>query len=820
LNHPNIATIYEIDEADGQTRQEPGMMFIAMEYIEGQSLQDLVGAENFQPLPIDGVIIYALQIAEGLQAAHKKGIVHRDIKPANILVTEDGMVKIVDFGLAKLAGHTQLTKEGTSMGTVAYMSPEQTHGVEVDHRTDIWALGAVLYQMISGKQPFGGDYEQALMYSIMNEDPEPLTSLRTGVPMELERIINKCLEKEPNKRYQHTDDLLVDLRRLKESSDSKNQTISKQKTKTQKRRVSLGIALLTVIAFLILGYLFWSPASKKPEEERKKIAVLPFENLGPAEDEYFAAGMTDEITSRLASVRALGIISRNSAIQYAKTEKTTKQIGTELGVDYVIEGSVRWARPENAGNKVRITPQLIRVSDETNLWTKSYDRIIDDIFAIQSQIARDVVRELGITLLQSEHKAVSVQPTENLEAYQAYLQGRYYATRPDFTAETTRLRVQSFQRAVELDSGFALAYAELSKAHSVVYNLGHDLSAERQALAQQAIERALMLEPESPQVHLALAFYYYGPLRDYERALVEYTVAEKSLPDNIQLLLGKAAVFRRLGRWQEALETFEKAFGLDPRNANMAAQTAATCLWMRKYQKAESYFDQSIALVPDQTFAYFLKATMYWSWKGKTEGARSTLELIPRESKEPYVIWSWYWQGIYDGNHQENISRLTSINDVWLTTELFKVPKSLLVAIAYDFLNDSIMATSVYDSAVELLEKEILTSPGDQRLHSALGMAYAGLGRKQEAIREGRKAVELNPIAKDAFWGSIYVTELALIQTKLGEYHAALDNIETLLSIPSLVSVPWLKLDPRWKPLMNLPRFQKLLAKYSQGNKL
>jgi len=204
LNHPNIATIYEINEAGGQ-------MFIAMEYIEGKPLNKIAGDANLRPLPIDEAINYAIQIAEGLQAAHKKEIIHRDIKPANILITKDGQVKIVDFGLAKLAGRTLLTKEGTTLGTVAYMSPEQAQGAEVDHRTDIWALGAVLYQIVTGKQPFKGDYEQAVFYSIMNEDPEPITALRTGVPMELERIVTKCLDKEPNNRYQHADELIVDF---------------------------------------------------------------------------------------------------------------------------------------------------------------------------------------------------------------------------------------------------------------------------------------------------------------------------------------------------------------------------------------------------------------------------------------------------------------------------------------------------------------------------------------------------------------------------------------------------------------------------------
>ncbi|MFQ5710063.1 MAG: protein kinase, partial [bacterium] len=311
LDHPNICTIYEIDET------QDGQMFIAMACYEGQSLKERI---EHGPLPIDEALRIAIQIAQGLTKAHSKEIVHRDIKPANILTTEDGQVKIVDFGLAKLSGRTVLTQEGTTLGTVAYMSPEQAQGGEVDHRTDIFSLGVLLYEMLTGQPPFKADYDQAIIYSILHESQEPVTGLRTGVPMELERIVNKCLEKQPSERYQQVNELAVDLRRLKKETKSK-ETVTRTgvRSKLQKKRVHSFVLTGTILGVLILaavGYFFFKPTKTDVTTQRKMLAVLPFENLGPPEQEYFADGLTEEMISRLAGIRALGVISRTSIIQY------------------------------------------------------------------------------------------------------------------------------------------------------------------------------------------------------------------------------------------------------------------------------------------------------------------------------------------------------------------------------------------------------------------------------------------------------------------------------------------------------------------------
>jgi serine/threonine protein kinase len=374
LDHPNICSIYEIDET------EEGRMFIAMAFYEGKTLNEKisgVGANGGSPLPINNAIDIAIQIAEGLNKAHKKDIVHRDIKSANIIITEEGVVKILDFGLAKLRGVTKLTKEGTTLGTIAYMSPEQASGDKVDHRSDIWSLGVLLYEMITGQLPFKGEYEQAIMYSIMNEEPEAVTGLRTGVPRELERIVNKTLNKDISARYQNVADMIVDLKSLikkseKTTQEPKTGVVVKKRGLPKNPFKWMGFILLAVL--VVTGYLILKEKQKseKTVEQEKSIAgnifeskwknsiaVLPFTNISADKgQEYFCDGITEDIITKLAHIKDLKVISRTSVMKYKKTEKSIKDIGKELAVENILEGSVRKEK-----NRIRVTAQLIRVAE-------------------------------------------------------------------------------------------------------------------------------------------------------------------------------------------------------------------------------------------------------------------------------------------------------------------------------------------------------------------------------------------------------------------------------------------------------------------------
>lgn len=555
--------------------------------------------------------------------------------------------------------------------------------------------------------------------------------------------------------------------------------------------------------------------TRAPEGVRglKSIVVLPLENVGRPEDEYFATGITEEITSRLALVSGLGVISRTSANQYAKTNKTVGQIGEELCVEYVLEGCVRWARAPQGTDRVRITPQLIRVSDDTHLWAQTYDRVLDDIFEIQSEIAQCVVDQLGVKILEPERRAVDAKPTDNLEAYQAYLRARYYVTRPHFSVDNWEQAIECAQRAVKLDPDFVQAYVQLSKAHSVFYYYWYDHSEERKIMAKRAADHALALAPDSPHVRLALAYYHHYCYRDSKRALRELERAENGMPNSAEVFEAKADVFKLHGYWNKALAGYKKAFALNPRDASLPTSIALVLWVTRRYVQGLEACDQAIALAPDQVWPYFYKTFIYWMWNGELEKARAILKGAPQ--KHVWMPWVWYWQEMFQGRYREAIERLSLTDGDWIRIKIGARPKALFSAYAYELLNEPQNARTAYETAKTMLEAEVKTYPDDPRYHSSLGIAYAVLGQKTKAIKQGKQAVKLLPISKDAFYGIPYVQDLARIYTIVGEYDKALDQLEYLLSVPSWLSVPWVKIDPRWNSLRDLPRFQQLLKKYS-----
>jgi len=405
LNHPNICTIYEIGEAEDK-------FFIAMEYIEGEELKKKVISDQ---LSVNSVIDIAAQIVEGLKAAHAKGITHRDIKSSNIMVTESGQVKIMDFGLAKMGGEVHLTKAGMTLGTAAYMSPEQARGEVVDHRTDIWSLGVVLYEMLTGQLPFRGEYEAAMMYSILNEDPQPLTALRTGVPMELERIVNKALAKKAEERYQHIDEVLADLRLIQKdfSAGASKRRLTEVKSFKKKRFYLYG-GVATVLAVLIGITLF--RGAHETHAIHDSIAVLPLASLsGDPEQEYFTDGMTGALITDLAKISALKVISRTSVMQYKGAKKPLPEIARELQVDVILEGSVL-----RSGDRVRVTAQLIEAATDRHLWAKSYDHDLRDILTLQSEVAQAVVNEIKIKLTPREQARLTKTRVVNLGCNYAF----------------------------------------------------------------------------------------------------------------------------------------------------------------------------------------------------------------------------------------------------------------------------------------------------------------------------------------------------------------------------------------------------------------
>jgi serine/threonine protein kinase/tetratricopeptide (TPR) repeat protein len=805
LDHPNICTIHEIDAS------EDGRLFICMACYEGESLRDIVSQK---PLDLERAVEIAIDIAEGLAKAHGKGIVHRDVKPANVFVTADGQVKIVDFGLAKLTGATKLTKTGMTAGTVAYMSPEQARGREVDKRTDIWALGVTLYEMITGRVPYESDYDEAVVYSILNEPAKPVTGLRSGVPVELERVVTKCLAKDPAERYRSAEDLLVDLRSAQKTlGTTTGATVRPVRPEGRYHHmirwtggVGLVVALVIVAGIIVR---LRAPSDTAPVNGQKMLVVLPFENLGASDDAYFAAGITNEITSRLASIKNLGVISRKSAVHYANTDKTTRQIGDELGVDYVLEGTVQWASDGGGGSRVRIIPELVRVSNDTRLWSDTYDRVIEDVFEIQTDIAIAVGEQLGLALFDRGDIADDERPTENLEAYHEYLRGVHYTGGPHYTAEDWMHAVDNFERAVELDPDFALAYARLSEAHARIYYYRSDLSEERRKLAKAALDHAIELKPDLPDVHLAAGYYYIMVERDVERAFEEFSVA----PENAEVLEAKGDGRRQQGKWLEAFDYYERACRLSPRNPSPLVEIAITGWVCRRYPEAMEAAEQAISVAPDQSWPYLTKGLICWSWRGAWDEAREAFEAVPKP--HAWLPWIWYWQLMYEGKYGEALEHLSSVPGDWIRIKIDAKPKTLFEAFAYEALDRRDLATAAYEKASIELEAEVEKHPDDPRYRSSLGVAYAATGRPDDAVRDAKLAMELLPVSKDALYGLPYYIDLAHIYTLVGDVPNALDTVEGMLKSPSSLSVPLLEADPRWNRLRDNPEFQRLLRQYA-----
>jgi len=551
LNHPNIVTIHEINEHQDQT-------YIAMEYVDGRTLKEII-QENatlktqHSTLSIDRIFDITTQICQGLSKAHEAGIVHRDIKPQNILIDKDDRVKILDFGLAKLKGVGQLTKETSTLGTVHYMSPEQAIGEELDCRSDIWSLGVVLYEILTSDLPFKGEYDQAVIYSILNEDPEELKANRSDVLIELEQIVKKALVRERENRYQDIATILKDLKKVKKSA-----------------------------------------SEIRPEKLRKSIAVLPFVNMSADEEnEYFSDGLTEELITWLSQLKDFQVVARTSAFAFKGKELDIREIGNKLSVDTILEGSVR-----KAGNKIRITAQLINVEDGYHLWSERYDRDLKDIFVIQDEIAQEIARKLK-TQLKDKSGVHDVDPLPNLGAYELYLKGRYNFFK--FAPESVYKAIDCFSKVIAMDPGFAPAYTGLADAYIFIStpfgNLESDVAMPK---AKEAAEKALKLNPNlsEPYVSLgAIATFYDW---DSEKAHGYFRKAIEINPNNANARLWYELALSLLDQnFDEALNHLTTALNQDPLNLLLRVRIAYNYWYRYDFKTAISHFKEIVKEEPD-----------------------------------------------------------------------------------------------------------------------------------------------------------------------------------------------------------------------------
>ncbi|HWJ12995.1 MAG TPA: protein kinase [Gemmatimonadaceae bacterium] len=794
LQHPHILGVYDSGNADGN-------LWFTMPFVEGQSLRDRLNREG--QLPINEAVRICREAALALDFAHRHGVVHRDIKPDNILLI-DGQAMVADFGIARAIGASggeSLTQTGMSVGTAGYMSPEQATGESrIDARTDVYALGCVLYEMLAGEPPFTGPTAQAVIARAITETPRPLTSVRQAITPKLANAVSRALAKAPADRPATAGEFARDL----ESAVTVEIPHASVSAPSRNRLVGLGVGALIVVALAVAGVL-WNRDTASATVRR--IAVLPFENEGAAGDEYFADGMTDEVRSRLASITGIQVTARASSSQYKKTAKTPKDIGKELSVQYLLTGTVRWSK-ENGVNRVRVTPELIQVSNLASKWSQAYDTVLSNVFDVQSTIATQVAQALNVALAPPEAARLAQKPTTSLDAYDEFLKGEQI-TQSLGTSDAIVLArgLEHYAKAVALDSNFLQAWSAMARAASVSGGTGPTKELVEQA--RVAAERAVALAPDRPEAHLAMGAYLRDIKLDYEGAHQQYLEGLKRDPNNVELLGGLASIERTLGKFDDQLAHIKQAAALDPRSINTARRLAGANHDVRRYADELVAWDRALALAPTNLGIIQGKAFGFLSM-----GALDSVHALVEEKLKTVDTTALL---VRFALYQETMWTLPSTlwpKIVTLSVKDFGGDKGhwgLKLGHTYRLMGDSARARAFGDTGVVAFEAQLKDFPERAQLHELRGRALALAGRSKEAIDEAEQSLKLRETSLDASIRPYVHFQVARILIQSGDYNRALDLLEPLLKTPaSDVTPAYLRIDPTFKPLYGNPRFDRM----------
>ena len=809
LDHPNILPIYEVSECDD------GLPFFSMKFAGGGSLLD--AAPTLRNEPRRAVALMA-KVVRAVQYAHGQGILHRDLKPGNILLDGRGEPLVSDFGLAKwLDTSSHLTRTLTIFGTPGYIAPEQVNGSagKLGPASDVYSLGAILFDLLTGRPPFLGEHALKVIQQASEKPAPKLRTLVPGLDRDLETICSKCLEREPGARYRSAGDLAEDLERWLEGRHIIARPVSPAARGwrwTRRNPVVAGMAALLLVLGSTVGVMIWN-GEMAGSPAASGIAVLPFESLSAdKENAFFADGVYDGVSTKLAKVANLKVISHNSVAKY-RGARNTQEIGRALNVAYVLEGSVR-----RETGRIHLNAQLIDTRTDAHVWAQEYDRDLNDVFTLQSEIAQKIADQLGAEVSSTEKAAIQEPPTTDLVAYDSYLRAKDLINGISFSTrakEDLMQAVQLLDQAIARDPLFFLAYGELAGAHDRIYFLGFDHNETRIKLAETAVQAMRRLRPESGETHLALAQHFYWAYADYARATLELAAAQRTLPNESRIPLMAGYIDRRQGNWDKSIEEMNRALELDPRDFSILQQISLTYQLMRRYKETAETLDRVLAMAPNDVPTRVRRAWVDLQWRADPKPLHTTIETILAQDPNaaPVLVNQWLDLALFERDPAAAERALAAMPTDGCYDENIPFPNTWCEGLVARFRGDEKAAHAAFTTAHKELEQTVRAQPNYALALCALGVVDAVLGNKQDAIREGERAVELLPVSKNSLEGPMLIQYLAVIYAWTGEKDRAIERLSEATRLPgSHVTYGNLHLSPLWDPLRGDPRFEAIFV--------
>jgi serine/threonine protein kinase/tetratricopeptide (TPR) repeat protein len=806
LDNSNIVPIYDVGERDGSH-------YFSMKLVEGGQLEEVFRRE---PIPIRRAAELIAKLARTVHYAHERGILHRDIKPGNILVDAKGEPYLTDFGLARLVEtDSTVTRTLETLGTPSYMPPEQALGnsSQLTRTTDVYGLGAVLYHLLTGHPPFAGGTTYDTIRLLLETEPRQPRLWNPKTDPDLSTICLKCLEKNPQRRYASALALAEDLERWlrHEPIRARRTGVLSRGKKWLHRNPTIALLILSLAALAAaIGWNVWK--SEFVPSPATGIAVLPFENLSEdKENAFFADGVQDDILTKLAKIADLKVISRTSVMEY-RGKRNMREIGKALRISHVLEGGVR-----KTGARFHLNAQLIDTRTDAHVWAEQYDLDLNHQFTVQSEIAKKIAQQLHAKISAAEALAIAQPITTDLTAFDLYTRARNLLLMKSLSTSARANFLQAvdlLNEAVARDPAFFQAYCQLASAHGNLYFLGHDHSPVRLALAETAIQAAFRRRPDAGEAHLARAENLYQGHLDYNGALAELEIASQSLPNDPKVFELKGYIQRRQGKQEEALRNLERAVELDPRNALTLQQMALSYELVRRYPEAKLVWDRVLAIEPNDMESKTARALVEFNWKADTRALHLLIDSIRTTNPAvlPNIADAWFICALAERDTIAAQNALNALGETPLRDGPIQFNRRFVEGIIARLAKDDSKAQFAFVAARAEQEKIIQTQPDYGPPLCVLGLIDAALGRKADALREGRRAIELLPVDKDALNGRRMVSYLAIIAGWVGEKDLACEQLAVAIRDSSDLSYGQLKLLPFWDPLRGDPRFEKIVA--------